>query len=120
MIDRNIRRPGLVLGAVILVVAVSLIGAGTAVAGEMSPTHAGPMSMDGGHMQGPSGPFFWWMPFVMPVIWLGVLTGVLYLFYRFITRVASTESAMEELDKAFARGEISNEEYERRRQRLKS
>lgn len=117
MIARKTHRSGLVLGALILIVGVSVIGAGTAAVGGMSLTHAGPMSMDGGHMHGPSA---WWMPFVLPVIWLGFLGGLFYLFYRLITRAPSTESAREELDKTFARGEISKDEYESRRQRLKA
>lgn len=78
------------------------------------------MPMDSGHMQGPSGPFLWWMPFVMPVLWVALLIGVVYLVYQFVDRVASTDSAREELNRAFARGEISDEEYERRRERLEA
>lgn len=103
-----------------MVVVVLVLGTASAVALGVSPVHAGDMPMDGGQMQGPSGPFLWWMPFVMPVLWLGLLVGLVYLVYWFINNVASADSAMAELDRAFARGELSDEEYERRRERLKT
>lgn len=120
MTARYLSRRGFVLGVAILVVGVLVLGTASAVAVGVSPAHAGDMPMNGGQMQGPSGPFLWWMPFVMPVLWLGLLAGVVYLVYWFIDTVASTNSAMAELDRAFARGELSNEEYERRRERLRT
>lgn len=120
MTARYLSRRGFVVGVAVLVVGVPVLGTAPAVAVGMSPIHAGGVPMDGGHMQGPSGPFLWWMPFVMPVLWLGLLAGVVYLVYWFINSVTSTDSAMEELDRAFARGEISDEEYERRREYLNS
>lgn len=120
MTASHIHRRGLVLGAAVLIVGVLVIATAPAVAVGVLPTHAGVMSMEGGHMQGPSGPFLWWMPFVMPLLWMGLLAGVVYLVYRFTVSVASTDSARQELNRAFARGEISDEEYERRRKRLKT
>jgi putative membrane protein len=120
MTARYLSRRGFVLGVAALVVGVLVLGTASAVAGGVSPVHAGDMPMDGGQMQGPSGPFLWWMPFVMPVLWLGLLAGAVFLVYWLIDSVASTDSALAELDRAFARGEISGEEYERRRERLKA
>lgn len=99
-------RRGFILGVAVLVVGVLVLGTASAVAVGVSPVHAGDMPVDGGQMQGPSGPFLWWMPFVMPVLWLGLLAGVVYLVYWFIDNVVSTDSAMAELDRAFARGDI--------------
>lgn len=109
-----------VLGVAVPAISVFVVGAAPAVAGEMPPAHAGHMPVGGGPMQGLAGPFLWWMPFVMPVLWLGLLAGGVYLSYRFIASVASTDSARDALDRAYACGEIADEEYERRRERLEA
>lgn len=56
----------------------------------------------------------------MLLIWLLVLLGGGYLVYRWISgsRVANSDPALEELRLAYARGEISEEEYETRRAKL--
>lgn len=54
------------------------------------------------------------------LIFLFVLVGVGYVLYRGISRSGSrTDPALEELRLAYARGELSEEEFESRRDRLK-
>lgn len=56
----------------------------------------------------------------MMLVWLVVLVGGGYLVYRWVSGSGSVgaDPALEELRLAFARGEISEEEYEQRRARL--
>ncbi|QLG26506.1 SHOCT domain-containing protein [Halorarum halophilum] len=56
----------------------------------------------------------------MMLLFLAVLLGIGYLLYRGITnsRVHEYDRAIEELRTAYARGDLSDEEYEQRRQRL--
>lgn len=57
----------------------------------------------------------------MMLIFLIVLLGAAYLFYRIIFvrgRVAPKDPAVEELRQAYARGELTEEEYESRRKKL--
>lgn len=81
---------------------------------------AGPM-IDG--MWGSSGTTGW-MLFVgvgMQLLFLAVVVGAIYLGYRAVTtQDASTDPALEELRAAYARGDLSEDEYERRQQRLEA
>jgi putative membrane protein len=56
----------------------------------------------------------------MSLIWLVVLVGGGYLVYRWATGDGSigTDPALEELRMAYARGDVTEEEYERRRSKL--
>lgn len=56
----------------------------------------------------------------MMVLWLAILIGGGYLVYRWLTRseFASTDPAMEELRLAYARGDISEDEFDERRSKL--
>ncbi|WP_089827220.1 SHOCT domain-containing protein [Halogranum amylolyticum] len=58
----------------------------------------------------------------MMLVWLVVLVGIGYLFYRgIIGRVGTSltaDSALEELRIAYARGDLSEEEFEKRRAKL--
>ncbi|MFC4451176.1 SHOCT domain-containing protein [Halorussus aquaticus] len=56
----------------------------------------------------------------MMVLFLVVLLGIGYLLYRAIVRggVRDYDPALEELRTAYARGELSDEEYEQRLNRL--
>lgn len=59
----------------------------------------------------------------MMLVWLVVLLGVLYLVYRGLASRADTrpgDAAIEELRVAYARGELTDEEFEQRRTRLQS
>lgn len=59
----------------------------------------------------------------MMLVWLVVLLGVGYLVYRGLagrTDAGPGDSALEELRVAYARGELTDEEFEQRRARLQS
>lgn len=47
-----------------------------------------------------------------------VLAGAGYLLYRSVTDEGGTDSALEELRSAYVRGELTDEEYQHRRERL--
>ena len=57
----------------------------------------------------------------MMLLFLLVLLGIGYLIYRAFTRgsLSGTDPALEELRLAYARGEISQEEFEQRREDLR-
>lgn len=56
---------------------------------------------------------------LVQVVFLAVIAGGVYLVYRTATGAAGgTDPALEELRQAYARGDISEEEYDRRRERL--
>lgn len=61
-----------------------------------------------------------WMWLLMWLIGLAIVVGLGYLLYRAIRRPADrgTDTALEELRIAYARGELSDEEFEERRERL--
>ena len=75
----------------------------------------------GGHMWG-DGTMPGWMfivGIVMQFLFLGALVGGGYLIYRAVTGDASdSDHALEELRLAYARGELTDEEYEQRREAL--
>ncbi|WP_129112674.1 SHOCT domain-containing protein [Halegenticoccus tardaugens] len=77
--------------------------------------------MMGWWMMGPSGGagFGGWPLFMLVggLVPLALLLAVGYLLYRAATG-NETDSALEELRRAYARGELSDEEYDRRRERL--
>ena len=116
--ERSDRRLGLiVLGALALVVLVPALGMGFGMMGYGSAMGHG-MWGDGGRMPG-------WALLVgvgMQLLWLLVVVGAVYLGYRALAGRGDrpTDRALEELRLAYARGELSDEEYERRRDRLES
>lgn len=72
---------------------------------------------NGGMWGGSGGTWMWllmWLPSLL------ILLGGGYLLYRAITRFGGkeTDAALEELRLAYARGELSDEEFEDRRERL--
>lgn len=70
----------------------------------------------GGMWDGSNG-MGWW-----PLSWLVMLAlviGVGYLLVSAFRSDESTDAAVEELRIAYARGDLSDEEYERRRERLR-
>lgn len=72
-----------------------------------------------GHMSW-NGGGTWWV-FLMMILPLVVLAGLLYVGYRYVggaTRQRQ-DTAMAELRRAYARGELSDEEFERRREKLR-
>lgn len=73
---------------------------------------------DGGMWNGTGGPGLWIVMWIVPLV---ILLGGGYLLYRAVTRSGSegTDAALEELRLAYARGELSEEEFEQRRERLR-
>jgi len=61
-----------------------------------------------------------WMWTLMWVIFLAIIVGVGYLLYRAVQSPTNSKAdpVIEELRNAYARGEISDEEFEKRRNRL--
>ncbi len=79
----------------------------------------GPMmgGMWGGEMWGPGWMFA--VVIVMQLLFLGVLVGGGYLVVKaFAGRERGPEMALDELRLAYARGELTDEEYEKRREAL--
>ena len=77
--------------------------------------------MWGGHMWNDGGVSGWWLlvGLVGRVLTLLVVVGVGYLLYRALTESGDgADEAMGELRLAYARGDLSDEEYERRRETL--
>lgn len=78
----------------------------------------------GGHMwngvmwDGSGGTWMWALLWGLPVL---VLLGGGYLLYRAVSRSGrtATDPALEELRLAYARGDLSEEEFEERRRRLR-
>jgi putative membrane protein len=57
--------------------------------------------------------------FVMQLLFLAVIVGAGYLLYRAVVgRSAGRDPALEELRRAYARGDLDQEEYESRRRDL--
>lgn len=73
---------------------------------------------DGGMWDGTGATWGW---LVMSVVFLVLLIGGGYLLYRTVRQSDGLEAdaALEELRLAYARGEISEEEYDERRSRLR-
>ncbi len=72
--------------------------------------------MGNGVIGGPLGWFAWLVMMVFPLL---VLAAVGYVVYRLVVNSRQeTDTAMEELRRAYARGELSDEEFETRRERL--
>jgi putative membrane protein len=76
----------------------------------------------GGHMWG-AGQASGWMVLigaVVQLVFLAAVVGVGYLLYRALVGSDSgTDEALEELRHAYARGDLTDEEYEQRRETLR-
>lgn len=76
-----------------------------------------------GGMWGWDGTMPWWMFFVgagMQLLFLVVIAAGAYFLFRTVADSRDgTDEAMQELRRAYARGEMSDEEFERRRERLR-
>ena len=76
--------------------------------GEMGP---GMMYGDGG-----AGGLWWVGAMLLPLL---VLAALGYAAYRLVSGGEDTDAALEELRLAYARGDLTDEEYETRRERLR-
>ncbi|NHX35730.1 MULTISPECIES: SHOCT domain-containing protein [Halolamina] len=74
----------------------------------------------GGHMWdgGTTGGWYPLIGLVMQLLFLLALVGGSYLLYRAVVDDDSHDRAIEELRSAYARGELTDEEYENRREAL--
>ncbi|WP_338738594.1 SHOCT domain-containing protein [Haloplanus salilacus] len=109
----------LLLVVLAVLVLFPLLGMGTG-GGMMM---GGPMMYGmGGGMWGSSSTAPGWMVLVGllgQLLFLAVLVGVGYFLYRALTQSGdTTDGAMEELRLAYARGDLSDDEFEQRRETL--
>ncbi|WP_148415535.1 SHOCT domain-containing protein [Haloferax sp. KTX1] len=106
------------------VLAVPLLVAATDTAAAMGGGYGGGM-MGGGGMRGGSWGLFGGGMGLWGLLWMGLLLAVpLYLVFAFGRRGRGTDSETDErplsvLRTRYARGELSDDEFERRRERLK-
>jgi putative membrane protein len=108
-----------VLAIVAALVIVPALGMGFGMMG------AGPMMGGtwGDHMWGASGASGWMLVIGvgMQLLFIAVIVGAVYLGYRALTtQDGSDDPALEELRIAYARGDMSDDEYEQRRERLET
>lgn len=107
----------LLVAAVVLLPLLTVgLGGGTMGGGMMG-------GMRGSHMWSDGGVPGWWLlaSLLGRALTLLVVLVVGYLVYRALTESgAGTDAAMDELRLAYARGDIDDEEYERRRQTLEA
>lgn len=111
-----------VLGALVVLPALfmgfGMMGAGPMGTGPMNGAGHGGMWGSGGSVPG------WWplAGLLLQLAFLAAVVGLGYLLYRAVTgigdRTATEDPAVEELRLAYARGDLDEDEYERRRDQL--
>lgn len=74
----------------------------------------------GGHMWDGSGMTSWafLLAVLLRLVFIAAIVVGGYLLYRGLTRSADADAALEELRLAYARGDLSDEEFERRKETL--
>lgn len=106
-----------VLAALVVLVFLPLlfVGTGTMGFGSMGPgmmgTAQGGMWADGGALPG----WTFVVGVVLQLLFLAVVAGGVYLAYRAVTDRDDEDPALAELRVAYARGDLTDDEYERRR-----
>jgi putative membrane protein len=113
--DRRLVTAVLIVLGALLVVPTLFVGFGGMMGGPM-------MGGMWGSGMGPDGTIPQWaflVGAVMQFLMLAVLIGAGYLLYRAVTgTTGSSDRALDELRLAYARGELTDEEYETRREVL--
>lgn len=67
---------------------------------------------------------YWWMMLLMAIFWIAVIGGIVWLIVYLARRpgtglgMTGMESALDILNKRYARGEISKEDYERMKREI--
>ncbi|WP_245180549.1 SHOCT domain-containing protein [Haloarcula amylovorans] len=123
--QRDSRLVALVLLAlgVLVVLPALLMGFGMLGGGMMWGSGMGGGSgMWGGGMWGGSGTapgWIWLVGLLAQLLFLAAIVGAGYLLYRALVGGEERDPALSELRQAYARGDLSDEEYERRRERLR-
>jgi putative membrane protein len=112
--DRQVVTLVVVLLAAVVLLPTLLVGFGM-MGGPMMGGTWGHMWADGGTVPG-------WavaVNLLVQLLFLAAIVGAGYLTYRSVTsQTADRDRALDELRMAYARGDLSDEEYERRRTRL--
>lgn len=76
--------------------------------------------MHGDGMAGGTGPgWLWGLGFVVPLVFVAGVVGLGYLLVRSIGTDEGDDPAVEQLRRTYASGELSDEEFERRLERLR-
>ncbi|RXK51134.1 SHOCT domain-containing protein [Halorientalis pallida] len=112
--DSQLLRIGLLIVVALVVVPVLFMGFGMMGGGYM---------MDGmwrnGWAGGAAPAWLWIVALALRLLFLLVIVGAVYLLYRSLSGSGDeADRALEELRLAYARGELSDDEYERRRETL--
>lgn len=107
----------LVLVVLVALLVLPLLFMGGGMMGYGSPTMGG---MWGGGMRqaGQVPGWFLLVAVLLRLVFLLALVGAGYLLYRAVTGSGGTDPAIAELRAAYARGELTDEEFERRREKL--
>lgn len=104
----------LLVGPLLLGAGGSTMGWGSGMTGGMwGPMHDGRMGAGGG-----AGTGWWFLAALWRLLFVAALVGGGYLLYRAASDGEGRDPAIEEVRSAYARGDLSEEEYERRRERL--
>lgn len=117
--DRRLVAAVLVALGAILVLPVLLMGFGMLGYGSMMGGTGGPGMW--GFMMGDGGTAPGWLlavGIVSQLLLLAVLVGAGYLLYRAVVGTGGRDHAMEELRVAYARGDLTDEEFESRKATL--
>lgn len=106
--DSELMRTVVIVIAIVLLTPIILMAVAMPFVGVWGYSHM----WDGTAMGG-----VWWIPWLL---FLAIVAGIGYVLYQALAKTAteSTDTALEELRIAYARGELSDEEFESRRERL--
>ena len=112
--DESLIRTLLIVIAVILLLPVLMMAFAMPMMGVWG---GGPM-WNGGMWDGTGATWMWLLMSIVPLL---VILGLGYLLYNAISRSGTrgTDPALEELRAAYARGDLTDEEFEQRRKRLR-
>jgi len=112
---------GALLALALLFVGGGMMGGGP-MAGHGPMSGYGPMMGDSGMwgsgMGGTAGGWWFLVGLGMRFLFLVAIVGIAYLAYKRLTGAEDTDPAVEELRRAYARGDLTEEEYDERRERL--
>ncbi|MFC7156589.1 SHOCT domain-containing protein [Halomarina halobia] len=115
--DRLVRLGLVALAALLLAPLVAMLLGGWPMTGGWMMGPDGGWGGHGGWMMGTGTAGTWW--WVGGLLWsLGLIAVVVLAYGLFRGATATQDDALAELRRAYARGDLSDEEYDRRRERL--